>query len=119
MLLCGLFVSSASAQTVDEDVLLLELVAQQSRELHRDSIMLGDSVWVVCDTIWKSYPHPLCVPLMYVPASMRSLPDTTPEDRYSIAAIRANARRYITTHCADLYTSVSDPNRLKEVELGG
>ena len=118
MLLCGLFVSSASAQTVDEDVLLLELVAQQSRELHRDSIMLGDSVWVVCDTIWKSYPHPLCVPLMYVPAPMRSLRDTTPEDRYSIAAIRANARRYITTHCADLYTSVSDPNRLKEVELG-
>jgi hypothetical protein len=118
VLLCGLFVSSASAQTVDEDVLLLELVAQQSRELHRDSIMLGDSVWVVCDTIWKSYPHPLCVPLMYVPAPMRSLRDTTPEDRYSIAAIRANARRYITTHCADLYTSVSDPNRLKEVELG-
>lgn len=118
MLLCGLFVSSASAQTVDEDVLLLELVAQQSRELHRDSIMLGDSVLVVCDTIWKSYPHPLCVPLMYVPSPMRSLRDTTPEDRYSIAAIRANARRYITTHCADLYTSVSDPNRLKEVELG-
>ena len=75
-------------------------------------------MWVVCDTIWKSYPHPLCVPLMYVPAPMRSLRDTTPEDRYSIAAIRANARRYITTHCADLYTSVSDPNRLKEVELG-
>ena len=118
MLLCGLFVSSASAQTVDEDVLLLELVAQQSRELHRDSIMLGDSVLVVCDTIWKSYPHPLCVPLMYVPAPMRSLRDTTPEDRYSIAAIRANARRYITTHCADLYTSVSDPDRLKEVALG-
>ena len=118
MLLCGLFVSSVSAQTVDEDVLLLELVAQQSRELHRDSIMLGDSVLVVCDTIWKSYPHPLCVPLMYVPAPMRSLRDTTPEDRYSIAAIRANARRYITTHCADLYTSVSDPDRLKEVALG-
>ena len=118
MLLCGLFVSAVSAQTVDEDVLLLELVAQQSRELHRDSIMLGDSVLVVCDTIWKSYPHPLCVPLMYVPAPMRSLRDTTPEDRYSIAAIRANARRYITTHCADLYTSVSDPDRLKEVALG-
>lgn len=118
MLLCGLFVSSVSAQTVDEDVLLLELVAQQSRELHRDSIMLGDSVLVVCDTIWETYPHPLCLPLMYVPTAMRSLRDTTPEDRYSIAAIRANARRYITTHCADLYTSVSDPNRLKEVELG-
>lgn len=118
LFLCGLFVSYASAQTVDEDALLLELVAQQSRELHRDSIMLGDSVLVVCDTIWKSYPHPLCVPLMYVPAPMRSLRDTTPEDRYSIAAIRANARRYITTHCADLYTSVSDPDRLKEVALG-
>ena len=118
LFLCGLFVSYASAQTVDEDALLLELVAQQSRELHRDSIMLGDSVLVVCDTIWKSYPHPLCVPLMYVPSPMRSLRDTTPEDRYSIAAIRANARRYITTHCADLYTSVSDPDRLKEVALG-
>ena len=118
LFLCGLFVSYASAQTVDEDAFLLELVAQQSRELHRDSIMLGDSVLVVCDTIWKSYPHPLCVPLMYVPAPMRSLRDTTPEDRYSIAAIRANARRYITTHCADLYTSVSDPDRLKEVALG-
>ena len=118
LFLCGLFVSYASAQTVDEDALLLELVAQQSRELHRDSIMLGDSVLVVCDTIWKSYPHPLCVPLMYVPTPMRSLRDTTPEDRYSIAAIRANARRYITTHCADLYTSVSDPDRLKEVALG-
>lgn len=118
VLFLNIFISNVSAQTVDEDALLLELVAQQSRELHRDSIMIGDSLLVLCDTIWKRYPHPLCIPLMYVPTPMPSLRDTASEDRYSIAAIRANARRYITMYCADLYTSVSDPNRLQKVALG-
>ena len=118
VLLCSCFISNIVAQTMDEDAFLLELVAQQSQELHRDTMIMGDSVWVVSDTIWDTYPHPLCVPLMYVPTPMRSLRDTTPEEKYSIAAIRNSARRYITTHCADFYTSVSDPNRLKEVELG-
>ena len=105
------------SQTVDEDVLLLELVSQQSYDLHQDTLMLGDSVLTVCDTIWERYPHPLCMPLMYVPQPMRSIKDTTPEDRYTIAAIRNNARRYITTHHADLYTAVSDTNRLKQLVL--
>jgi hypothetical protein len=106
------------SQTVDEDALLLELVSQQSYDLHQDTLMLGDSVLTVCDTIWERYPHPLCMPLMYIPQPMRSIMDTTPEDRYSIVAIRNNARRYITTHHADLYTAVSDTNRLKQLVLG-
>lgn len=109
---------NSQVQTSDSDVLLLELVAQQGRELHRDTLVMHDSVVVVCDTMWKRYPHPLCLPLMYVPESFPSLNDTTPKNPYSIAAIRRNARRYITMYHADLYTAVSDPNRLKEVEIG-
>ena len=107
------------AQTVDDDLLLLDLVAQQSHELHMtDTLMLGDSAIVLCDTIWKQYPHPLCLPLMYVPEIFPSILDTATRSEYSIAAIRRNALRYITTHHADLYVSVSDPSRLKDVELG-
>lgn len=109
---------NSQVQTSDSDVLLLELVAQQGRELHRDTLVMHDSVVVVCDTMWKRYPHPLCLPLMYVPESFPSLNDTTPKNPYSIAAIRRNARRYITMYHADLYTAISDPNRLKEVEIG-
>lgn len=109
---------NSQVQTSDSDVLLLELVAQQGRELHRDTLVMHDSVVVVCDTMWKRYPHPLCLPLMYVPELLPSLSDTTPKNPYSIAAIRRNARRYITMYHADLYTAVSDPNRLKEVEIG-
>ena len=109
---------NSQVQTSDSDVLLLELVAQQGRELHRDTLVMHDSVVVVCDTMWKHYPHPLCLPLMYVPELLPSLSDTTPKNPYSIAAIRRNARRYITMYHADLYTAVSDPNRLKDVEIG-
>lgn len=118
LLLCSLTCASV-AQTVDDDLLLLDLVAQQSRELHMtDTLMLGDSAIVLCDTIWKQYPHPLCLPLMYVPEIFPSILDTATSSEYSIAAIRRNALRYITTHHADLYVSVSDPSRLKNVELG-
>lgn len=110
--------SSAMAQTIDGDTYLLDMVAQQSRALHRDTMRVGDSVIVVYDTIWKHYPHPLCVPLMYIPERMPSLSDTTPKQRYTVPAIRCNARRYITRHYADLYVSVSDTNRLKAVEIG-
>lgn len=109
---------NSQVQTSDSDVLLLELVAQQGRELHRDTLVMHDSVVVVCDTMWKRYPHPLCLPLMYVPELLPSLSDTTPKNPYLIAAIRRNARRYITMYHADLYTAVSDPNRLKDVEIG-
>lgn len=109
---------NSQVQTSDSDVLLLELVAQQGRELHRDTLVMHDSLVVVCDTMWKRYPHPLCLPLMYVPELLPSLSDTMPKNPYSIAAIRRNARRYITMYHADLYTAVSDPNRLKDVEIG-
>lgn len=118
MLLWSAVAVNSQVQTSDSDVLLLELVAQQGRELHRDTLVMHDSVVVVCDTMWKRYPHPLCLPLMYVPELLPSLSDTTPKNPYSIAAIRRNARRYITMYHADLYTAVSDPNRLKDVEIG-
>ena len=99
--------------------MLLEIVAQQSRDLHmRDTLMLGDSAIVLCDTIWKSYPHPLCIPLMYLPEQFPTLSDTLIDSPYSIANIRRNARRYIIHHHAELYVSVSDTNRLKSVEMG-
>lgn len=112
-------VTVLSAQTINEDAMLLEMVAQQGRNLHtRDTMVVGDSVFVLCDTIWDIYPHPLCMPLMYVPEPLRSITDTTPENPYTIAAIRKKARVYIATHHADLYTSVSDTNRLKQIEIG-
>ena len=90
----------------DEDAMLLGLVAKQSRELHAN------------DTVWERYPHPLCIPLMYVPAEFPALMDTTKVDVGTIAMIRNNVRRYITQHHADMYVSISDPNRLKQVEMG-
>ena len=108
------------SQTIEGDAMLLEIVAQQSRDLHmRDTLMLGDSAIVLCDTIWKRYPHPLCIPLMYVPERMPSLTDTISDSPYSIAHIRRNARRYIMHYHADLYVSMSDPSRLKSIEIGG
>ena len=89
----------------DVDAILLELVARQSALLHAK------------DTIWEKYPHPLCMQLMYVPARFPSLTDTTKQNEYSIPAIRAKARRYITTHHVDFYVSVSDTNRLKQMVL--
>ena len=105
------------AQTIDDDAMLVEIVAQQSRELHmRDTFILADSVVVLCDTLWQYYPHPLCVPLMYVPEVMPPLRDTTPKSSYTISTIRSNARRYILHNHPELYVSVSDTNRLKSVE---
>jgi hypothetical protein len=62
--------------------------------------------------------HPLCLPLMYIPSSFRHLGDTTPENLYTSFAICAKALKYITAHHADLYVSISDPTRLKQIEIG-
>lgn len=106
------------AQTVDDDILLLELVSQQSEDLHKDTLRVGDSVMIVCDTVWKKYPHPLCIPLMYVPQSFPSLDEKPSAMSYSIASIRRNALRYILANHAELYVSISDPVRLKKVDIG-
>lgn len=117
LVLC--FAAPAFSQAIDQDALLLQLVAQQSQQLHtRDTMIVGDSVIVLCDTIWDIYPHPLCMPLMYVPAPIKSLSDTAPDNPYSIHAIRQKARVYIATHHADLFTSMSDPTRLEKVKIG-
>ena len=87
-----------SAQTVSDDAVLLELVARQSREIHAN------------DTLWKQYVSPLCLPLVYIPEPLRTLSDTM-QDRTSLSSIRMNARRYVTTHCADLYVAVHDPSK--------
>lgn len=98
LILTGL-TSSISAQTIGDEVLLrLDSIANDSLSK-------------------ATYPHPLCLPLMYVSTPLRSLSDTTKESQYTIAAIRRNALRYITTHHADLYVSVSDTNRLKNLEM--
>jgi len=96
---------SLERKTLDTDEMLLDLVAKQSQALHAN------------DTIWEKYPHPLCMMLMYVPTTFPSITDTTSRDEYSIPAIRAKARRYITTHYADLYVSVSDTSRLKQMAI--
>ena len=105
IVLHGLLDSLNAPTTLDEDAILLELVARQSQLLHAN------------DTIWDEYPHPLCMHLMYVPATFSSLSDTTKYDEYTIPAIRAKARRYITTHHAHFYTAISDTNRLKSMVL--
>ena len=118
LVILGSIALNAWAQAVDGDAILLEIVAQQSRDLHtRDTMFLGDSAIVLCDTIWKHYPHPLCMPLMYVPPVFPALLDTT-EDSSSIHAFRASARRYITQHHADYYVSISDKSRLKRWRWG-
>lgn len=118
LLLFASVASVSSAQTVDSDQLLLDMVAKQSAELHMtDTLMLGDSAIVFCDTMWKHYPHPLCVPLMYVPEVFPDFLDTINEP-YSIRSIRRNALRYITRNHADMFVSVSDPSRLDKLELG-
>lgn len=101
----GLLDSVNAPATLDEDAILLELVARQSQLLHAN------------DTIWDKYPHPLCMQLMYIPATFPSLTDTTKQNEYTIPAIRAKARRYITTHHAHFYTAISDSNRLKTMVL--
>lgn len=101
----GLLDSVNAPATLDEDAILLELVARQSQLLHAN------------DTIWDKYPHPLCMQLMYIPATFPSLTDTTKKNEYTIPAIRAKARRYITTHHAHFYTAISDSNRLKTMVL--
>lgn len=107
------------AQTADNDQFLLDVVAKQSLELHMtDTLVVGDSVIVLCDTIWKHYQHPLCLPLLYVAEPIRSLTDTTVEQAYSIWAIRRNALRYIRANHADLYVGISDPTRLRKLDLG-
>lgn len=93
-------------KALNEDAILLGLVAQQGQELHAN------------DTAWEQYPHPLCIPLMYVPPTFRALMDTTEDDLYSIDNIRANARRYITQHHSDMYVSISDPKRMKKLQMG-
>ena len=118
-ILCNIFIYGVSSQTINEDALLMELVSQQGRDLHQDTLFLGDSSIVFCDTIWKRYPHPLTIPLMYVSQPFPPLTDTLLDDPYSIMAIRRNARRYITTHHADLYVAVSDTTRLKSMEMAG
>lgn len=110
---------NAWSQAIDDDALLLDIVAQQSLNLHmRDTMLLGDSIIVLCDTIWKHYPHPLCMPLMYVPPTFPALMDTVDEPSHSICALRASARRYITQHHADYYVSMSEEDRLKKMEMG-
>jgi hypothetical protein len=110
-------VPKSLAQTVEDDVLLVEIVSQQSRDLYaNDTLPVGDSAIVLSDTLWQYYPHPLCIPLMYIPETMPSLRDTAFQEEYTIANIRRNARRYITHNHADLYVSISDTNRLKAVE---
>lgn len=91
------------AQTVDEDEMLLQMVANQSREIHAN------------DTLWKQYISPLCLPLVYIAEPLRTLADTT-TDRYSLLAIRMNARRYVTTHCADVYVGVYDPSKMEVLD---
>ena len=109
--------SLLNAQTLDEDALLLEIVAKQSHELHnQDTLWVGDSALVLCDTIWKQYVHPLCLPLMYIPPTLSFRDkDTT---LFGNNSVTANARRYITTKYADLYVSVSDSTRLQTLKVG-
>ncbi len=119
VLFCMCLAPVSVAQTIDEDAMLLEIIAQQSRDLQsRDTMFVGDSAIVLCDTMWKRYSHPLCIRLMYVPESFPSLLDTVSKTVMSVDKIRSEARRFLIQNHADLFVSVSDSNRLKAVEVG-
>lgn len=87
-----------------------------SVRISEDSLDIVDSLETIDSIV--AYVHPLCLPLMYVPEPFLSLKDTIVEETYTISQIRRNALRYITTHHADLYVSISDPNRMKMLEVG-
>lgn len=103
VLAVGMAAVASAQQVVDEDDILLELVARQSRDIHAN------------DTLWKQYVSPLCLPLVYIPKPIRSLKDTA-EDRTLLSTIRMNARRYVTTHCANLYVAVHDPAQMEVLD---
>jgi hypothetical protein len=98
---------------------IISVDTTDSLDIHlpNDSLNIIDSLDMV-DTTELTCVHPLCLPLMYVPDTFLSIKDTTTEDAYTIYAIRRKALRYITTHHADLYVSISDPNRLKKLAVG-
>lgn len=117
LLVCGVSATS-DAQTVADDVMSLELLASQRNcDAKQDSSLLNVDIVQDVDTAWEVYPHPLCIPLMYLPMSL-SFTDTVADNPYSIQSIRHNALRYITANHPELYVSVSDPNRMKKIEMG-
>ena len=85
-------------KTVQVDDLLLELVKKSRKK---------DTAWLPSfDHIYP--PSPLATPIIYIPPTP-SLKDTVKSWlQYDINDFRNNARRYITTHCADLYVDVMD-----------
>lgn len=100
------------------DAVLPDSMFNMATSFIEDSIRMED-MFVQLDTsiATNSTPYPLCLPLMYIPSPLKPLGDTTQENPYSIYAIRSNVRRYITAHHADLYVSISDTNRLKNLEI--
>ncbi len=86
-------------KAVQVDDLLLELVKKNRK---KDPILQPLS-----DTIYPT--SPLAMPMIYIPPPILSLKDTIKKwQQYTLIDFRNNARRYITTHCADLYVDVMD-----------
>lgn len=112
-------------EVVDEDDMLLELVSQQSKQLHEgDSLYTdgsglysygNDGAYTDEDSAHADYISPLCTPMLFVEEPIHSLNDTAKEE-VTIFTLRRDARRYITTHHADLYVGTYDPHLMEETE---
>lgn len=118
--------------TLSDDQLLLELVRQQGEKLAAQEeeawlqrletdtttafpfhIGLRDSLRIAAEVKKMNGAHPLALPLIYIPEK-RSMSDPV-DSTMSIASIRRNARRYISSHYSGLYQGVYDPSLLDEL----
>ena len=118
---------------MSDDRLLLYLVQQQGIQLaKKDSLAfakrletdtttaypfhvgLRDSLIIAERVKAMNGAHPLTLPLMYVPEK-RSVTES-PDSACTIANIRRNARRYVSATHPELYKSVYDHNRLKDLD---
>lgn len=99
---------NAPVETLKGDTLKLQ---QMSKTIHTDDLLidiLKAHRPIPKDTI-SFPPTPLATPLLYIPPQPLTLDDTIPSwTDYDSLSIRENTRRYLTTHCADLYDGVMD-----------
>ena len=75
----------------------------------RDSITIAEKA--------KKEISPLTLPLVYIPEQRLSFYDSVPKPDtvVNIYTIRRDARRYLATHCAGIYTGVLDTMMLQEL----
>ncbi len=123
-------------ECVTEEVLLLQLLKQQSnalavredslyqqrlltdttRMVHTLTASLQDSIYLhiglrdslrIAEYVQQNAYHPLTTPLYFVAPPLRSVSDTLPE-AFNVYTLRQGARTYLANHHAELYVELYD-----------